>query len=75
LDLFGQRAGKAFDVWANLDPNAPPAGGGQDHIDLQTAITHEFGHFSGCATPAWAGRRLVFAVALAPTPAQHHDAI
>jgi hypothetical protein len=36
-------------VWANLDPNSPPARGGQDQIDLQAAITHEFGHFLGLA--------------------------
>lgn len=34
-------------VWANLDPNAAPPHGGQDQIDLQTALTHEFGHFLG----------------------------
>ncbi len=34
-------------VWANLDPNAPPAHGGLDQIDLQMALTHEFGHFLG----------------------------
>ena len=36
-------------VWANLDPNSPPARGGQDQIDLRAAITHEFGHFLGLA--------------------------
>jgi MYXO-CTERM domain-containing protein len=33
--------------WANLDPNA--AIHGDAAIDLQTAITHEFGHFLGLA--------------------------
>jgi MYXO-CTERM domain-containing protein len=32
--------------WANLDPGSP-GGGHSDAIDLQTAITHEFGHFLG----------------------------
>jgi MYXO-CTERM domain-containing protein len=36
-------------VWANLDPGAPPASGGVTRMDLQTAITHEFGHFLGMA--------------------------
>jgi MYXO-CTERM domain-containing protein len=43
-------------VWANLDPGAPPAHGGVTQMDLQTAITHEFGHFLGlghtCFNPA-----------------------
>jgi MYXO-CTERM domain-containing protein len=34
-------------VWANLDPGAPAARGGLTQMDLQTAITHEFGHFLG----------------------------
>jgi MYXO-CTERM domain-containing protein len=34
-------------VWANLDPGAASAAGGQTQMDLQTAITHEFGHFLG----------------------------
>ena len=34
-------------VWANLDPGAPPASGGLTQMDLQSAITHEFGHFLG----------------------------
>jgi hypothetical protein len=36
-------------IWANLDPCSAPAKGGQDRIDLQEAITHEFGHFVGLA--------------------------
>ncbi len=46
-------------VWANLDPNAPPGRGGVDQIDLQTALTHEFGHFLGlahtCFNPGYDG--------------------
>ena len=34
--------------WANLDPGSP-GGGHVDAIDLQTAITHEFGHLLGLA--------------------------
>jgi len=34
-------------VWANLDPGAPSAPGGMIQMDLQTALTHEFGHFLG----------------------------
>jgi hypothetical protein len=34
--------------WANLDPGVVlPPDNGQDHADLQNAITHEFGHFIG----------------------------
>jgi MYXO-CTERM domain-containing protein len=36
-------------IWANLDPNASGAPGGLLQMDLQTAITHEFGHFLGLA--------------------------
>jgi len=43
-------------VWANLDPGAPSAAGGLTQMDLQTALTHEFGHFLGlghtCFNPA-----------------------
>jgi MYXO-CTERM domain-containing protein len=35
--------------WANLDLGSPALGHGQEAIDLQTAITHEFGHFIGLA--------------------------
>ncbi len=34
-------------AWANIDPNA--ATHGDAMIDLQTALTHEFGHFLGLA--------------------------
>jgi MYXO-CTERM domain-containing protein len=34
-------------TWANLDPGSPVLGHNPDAIDLQTAITHEFGHFIG----------------------------
>jgi MYXO-CTERM domain-containing protein len=34
--------------WANLDPGAP-AGGHLPLVDLQTVMTHEFGHFLGLA--------------------------
>ncbi len=33
--------------WANLDPGSTALGHTPDAIDLQTAITHEFGHFIG----------------------------
>jgi len=36
-------------IWANLDTGTPPPTNGQNRIDLQTAITHEFGHFIGLA--------------------------
>jgi MYXO-CTERM domain-containing protein len=39
--------------WANLDPGAPAPVHG-DQIDLQTAITHEFGHFLGLAHTCFA---------------------
>ena len=36
-------------VWADLDPGAPPSEHGIPRFDLQTALTHEFGHFLGLA--------------------------
>ncbi len=37
-------------VWANMDPNAaPPTRRDLYQIDLQRALTHEFGHFLGLA--------------------------
>ncbi len=41
------RPGLGFE-WANLDPGAPP-GGHLTQFDLQTVMTHEFGHFLGLA--------------------------
>ena len=35
--------------FANLDPGAPPPTHGQARVDLQTLMTHEFGHFLGLA--------------------------
>ena len=42
-----RRPGLGFE-WANLDPGAPP-GGHLTQFDLQTVMTHEFGHFLGLA--------------------------
>jgi hypothetical protein len=42
-------------VWANLEPDSPPPHNGQDRIDLQTALTHEFGHFIGLAHTCYGG--------------------
>lgn len=36
-------------TWANLDPGATVSGHLQNPVDLQTAMTHEFGHFIGLA--------------------------
>ena len=48
-DIQIKALGPAIDgyTWANLDPNSPSVRGGSYQIDLQTAITHEFGHFLG----------------------------
>jgi MYXO-CTERM domain-containing protein len=35
--------------WSNLDPGSSSTGHVLDTIDLQTAMTHEFGHFLGLA--------------------------
>ena len=37
------------DPWANLDPGAPSGGQLRRCVDLQTVMTHEFGHFLGLA--------------------------
>jgi MYXO-CTERM domain-containing protein len=42
-------AGSPDILWANLDPGTPPATNGQLRFDLQTVMTHEFGHFLGLA--------------------------
>jgi MYXO-CTERM domain-containing protein len=34
-------------AWANLNPGAPPPRNGIARSDLQTVMTHEFGHFLG----------------------------
>jgi MYXO-CTERM domain-containing protein len=36
-------------VWADLDPGSPSSEHGIPRFDLQTALTHEFGHFLGLA--------------------------
>jgi hypothetical protein len=45
--------------WANLDPGSAPARNGVERYDLQTVLTHEFGHFLGlahtCITPPGLG--------------------
>ena len=50
-------------TWANYDPGATiPGSHGMVPIDLQAAITHEFGHFIGldhtCHGPADAERQI-----------------
>jgi hypothetical protein len=45
--------------WTNLDPGSAPARNGVERYDLQTVLTHEFGHFLGlshtCITPPGLG--------------------
>jgi hypothetical protein len=48
-DMEVNAAPNAEIIWANLDSGSPPPTHGQVRIDLQTALTHEFGHFIGLA--------------------------
>jgi hypothetical protein len=44
---IGINAGDPYTVWGNLDPGVPTTANGIVRMDLQSVITHEFGHFLG----------------------------